>query len=54
LTVASTSRSPWAIFVEGTVIRRGKRDEFVAVVRFLGRGATVDLEDWQVEQIIEG
>ena len=34
--------------VEGTVIRRGKRDEFVAVVRFLGRGATVDLEDWQV------
>jgi transcription antitermination factor NusG len=39
--------------VEGTVIRRGKRDQFVAVVRFLGRGATVDLEDWQVEQIDE-
>jgi transcriptional antiterminator RfaH len=39
--------------VEGTVIRRGKRDQFVAVVRFLGRGATVDLEDWQVEQIAE-
>ncbi len=37
--------------VEGTVIRRGKRDQFVAVVRFLGRGATVDLEDWQVEQV---
>ncbi|MFO0891019.1 MAG: transcription termination/antitermination NusG family protein [Isosphaeraceae bacterium] len=37
--------------VEGTVIRRGKRDQFVAVVRFLGRGAVVDLEDWQVEQI---
>jgi len=37
--------------IEGTVIRRGKRDQFVAVVRFLGRGATVDLEDWQVEQI---
>jgi transcriptional antiterminator RfaH len=37
--------------VEGTVIRRAKRDQFVAVVRFLGRGATVDLEDWQVEQI---
>lgn len=37
--------------VEGTVIRRGKRDQFVAVVRFLGRGATVDLEDWQVERI---
>ena len=40
--------------VEGTVIRRGKRDQFVAVVRFLGRGATVDLEDWQVEQIVDG
>lgn len=37
----------------GTVIRRGKRDQFVAVVRFLGRGATVDLEDWQVEQVDE-
>ena len=35
----------------GTVIRRGKRDQFVAVVHFLGRGATVDLQDWQVEQI---
>lgn len=35
--------------IEGTVIRRGKRDQFVAVVQFLGRGATVDLEDWQVE-----
>ena len=39
--------------IEGTVIRRGKRDQFVAVVGFLGRGATVDLEDWQVEQIVE-
>lgn len=38
--------------LEGTVIRRGKRDQFVAVVRFLGRGATVDLQDWQVEQIV--
>jgi len=37
--------------IEGTVIRRGKRDEFVAVVQFLGRGATVELEDWQVERI---
>jgi transcriptional antiterminator RfaH len=37
--------------IEGTVIRRGKRDQFVAVVQFLGRGATVDLEDWQVERI---
>jgi transcriptional antiterminator RfaH len=40
--------------VEGTVIRRGKRDQFVAVVRFLGRGAVMDLEDWQVERIAEG
>jgi transcriptional antiterminator RfaH len=39
--------------IEGTVIRRGKRDQFVAVVRFLGRGATVDLEDWQVERIVD-
>lgn len=37
--------------ITGTVIRRGKRDQFVAVVQFLGRGATVDLQDWQVEQI---
>ena len=37
--------------IEGTVIRRGKRDQFVAIVQFLGRGATVDLEDWQVERI---
>ncbi len=35
----------------GTVIRRGNRDQFVAVVNFLGRGATVDLENWQVEQV---
>ena len=37
--------------IVGTVIRRGKRDQFVAVVQFLGRGATVDLQDWQVEKI---
>jgi transcription antitermination factor NusG len=37
--------------IVGTVIRRGKRDQFVAVVQFLGRGATVDLQDWQVERI---
>jgi transcriptional antiterminator RfaH len=35
----------------GTVIRRGNRDQFVALVQFLGRGATVDLQDWQVEQV---
>lgn len=37
--------------VEGTVIRRGNRDHFVALVHFLGQGAQVDLEDWQVEQL---
>jgi transcriptional antiterminator RfaH len=37
--------------IVGKVIRRGKRDQFVAVVQFLGRGATVDLQDWQVEKI---
>ena len=35
----------------GKVIRRGKRDQFVAMVQFLGRGAMVDLQDWQVEQV---
>jgi transcriptional antiterminator RfaH len=34
----------------GTVVRRGKRDQFVAIVHFLGRGAAVDLQDWQVER----
>lgn len=37
--------------MEGTVIRRGKRDHFVAIVQFLGRGATVELEDWRVERL---
>lgn len=37
--------------IEGRVIKRGKRDQFVAVVHFLGSGATVDLEDWQVEML---
>jgi transcriptional antiterminator RfaH len=40
--------------IEGTVTRRGKRDQFVAVVEFLGRGATVDLQDWQVELVPDG
>jgi transcription antitermination factor NusG len=35
----------------GLVVRRGQRDQFVAVVRFLGRGATIDLQDWQVERV---
>jgi transcription antitermination factor NusG len=39
--------------MEGRVIRRGKHDHFAAVVHFLGSGATVDLEDWQVEKIEE-
>ena len=37
--------------LEGRVVRRGKLDKFVAVVHFLGSGAMVDLEDWQVEQL---
>jgi transcription antitermination factor NusG len=32
----------------GHVVRRGKRDQFVAVVEFLGRGAMIELKDWQV------
>jgi transcriptional antiterminator RfaH len=39
--------------VVGTVVRRQKRDRFVATVRFLGHGARVDLEDWQVERFDE-
>jgi transcription antitermination factor NusG len=35
--------------LEGTVVRRDKRDHFVAVVKMLGLGANVALEDWQVE-----
>jgi transcriptional antiterminator RfaH len=37
--------------IEGTVVRRGNRDQFVAVVNFLRQGAVVDLQDWQVERI---
>jgi transcription antitermination factor NusG len=35
----------------GTVIRRGGRDRFVVSVRLLGRGVTVDLQDWPVETV---
>lgn len=35
----------------GTVVRRGKHADFVAIVHFLGSGAAVELEDWQVERI---
>jgi len=37
--------------ITGKVIRRGKHNQFVAVVNFLRRGATVDLQDWQVEMV---
>ncbi len=37
--------------LEGIVARRGKTDHFVAVVKILGLGAAVTLEDWQVEVI---
>jgi transcriptional antiterminator RfaH len=39
--------------VVGKVIRRANGDHLVAVVHFLGRGATVLLEDWQVERVTE-
>jgi transcription antitermination factor NusG len=35
----------------GTVSRRGNRDHFIAIVHFLGRGAAVELQNWQVERI---
>ena len=39
----------------GTVTRRGNRDQFIATVHFLGQGAAVELQDWQVERIeVEG
>ena len=40
--------------IEGKVVKRGKRDQFVAVVQFLGSGAMVELQDWQVEQLHDG
>jgi transcription antitermination factor NusG len=39
--------------VLGKVIKRGNRDHLVAVVQFLGRGATVFLQDWQVERLAD-
>lgn len=35
----------------GRVVRRGGHDRFAAIVHFLGRGAVVDLADWQVERL---
>ena len=37
----------------GTIIRRANGEDFVASVRFLGRGATVHVAGWQVERIPE-
>ncbi|WP_165250213.1 transcription termination/antitermination protein NusG [Paludisphaera soli] len=37
--------------IEGLVVRRGGGDHFVAIVRFLSRGTSVQLQDWQVEPI---
>jgi transcription antitermination factor NusG len=37
--------------LEGTVVRSGKRDRVVAMVRFLGGGATVDLDGWEIEMV---
>jgi transcriptional antiterminator RfaH len=35
----------------GKVIKRANRDHFAASVRFLGRSATVLLQQWQVERV---
>lgn len=35
----------------GVVDRRAKGNRFVAVVKFLGSGAAVELHDWQVEPV---
>lgn len=35
----------------GTVVRKGNSDRFVAMVHFLGRGAMVALESWQIEPV---
>jgi transcriptional antiterminator RfaH len=39
--------------IEGIVVRRGKREQFVAMVHFLGQGAMVEFEDWQAEKLDE-
>jgi transcriptional antiterminator RfaH len=35
--------------IEGVVVRRGQRQRFTAVVTYLRQGASVELDDWQVE-----
>ncbi len=37
--------------LEGRVIQRVNGDHFVAAVHFLGRGARVELRDWEVEPL---
>lgn len=37
--------------LQGVVVRRERADKFVAVVQFLGQGASVALQDWQVERL---
>jgi transcriptional antiterminator RfaH len=39
--------------LEGTVSRRSNGDHFVAIVGFLSQGASVELQDWQVEPILD-
>lgn len=45
------SSGPFLGLVGTIVRRRGQQDRFVAIVRFLGRGATIELADWQVEEV---
>ncbi|WP_152053734.1 transcription termination/antitermination protein NusG [Tautonia marina] len=35
----------------GKVEKRGNRDHFIAIVRMLGKGVSVELEPWQVEAV---
>jgi len=35
----------------GTVVQQGNRDRFVTLVHFLGQGATVELQGWQIERL---
>ena len=51
-TTVRVSTGPLAGVI-GKVIKRANRDHLVAVVQFLGRGATVVLQDWQVERLGE-
>lgn len=35
----------------GKVEKRGNRDHFIAIVRMLGKGVSIELEPWQVEPV---